>query len=580
MNIRAQLESRISAALTAAAGAEAPLPALVAPAANAKFGDYQANGVMAAAKRARCNPRELAGKVLDTLDLADLAEKVEIAGPGFINITLRDDYLAAGATIAADDDRLDVAAAERPRTVVVDYSSPNLAKEMHVGHLRSTIIGDSLANVLEFLEHKVIRQNHVGDWGTQFGMLLAYMDRMRGTPEEQSLADLEGFYRRAKQLFDMDPDFAKTAREYVVKLQAGDKAVGETWALYRKTSLSHCAHVYRRLGVGTKLAGIECAKGESSYRDRIESVINDLQHLGMLEESEGALCVFPKGFKGHNDERLPFIIRKSDGGYLYATTDLAAVQYRTSKLKADRILYVTDSRQALHFAQLFAVAREAEFASENVSLEHVAFGMMLGSDGRPFKTREGGTVKLTDLLDEAVERAAVVVEQKSPDLPAKAKEKIARAVGIGAVKYADLSMDRTSDYKFTWEKMLALQGNTAPYMQYAYARVRSIFRKGAADADALRGTAIALAEPAERDLAKRLLRLEEILTAVAAECKPNILTTYLFELASEFSTFYETCPVLKADPATRASRLRLCDLTARTIRTGLALLGIDVIEQM
>jgi len=579
MNIRAQLENRISAALTVAAGAEA-LPALVAPAANPKFGDYQANGVMAAAKRGKCNPRELAAKVLEALDLSEEAEKVEIAGPGFINITLRDDYLAAGATAAADDDRLAVAAAEQPQTVVVDYSSPNLAKEMHVGHLRSTIIGDSLANVLEFLRHNVIRQNHVGDWGTQFGMLLAYMDRIRGTEEEQSLADLEDFYRRAKQLFDMDPDFAKTAREYVVKLQSGDKSVGETWARYRKTSLSHCASVYRRLGVGTKLAGRECVKGESWYQHRIESVINDLQHLGMLEESNGALCVFPTGFKGQDDERLPFIIRKSDGGYLYATTDLAAVRYRTGELGAKRILYVTDSRQTLHFAQLFAVAREARFADDAVSLEYIPFGMMLGSDGRPFKTREGGTVKLSDLLDEAVERAAAVVEQKSPDLAADEKAEIARAVGIGAVKYADLSMDRTSDYKFSWEKMLALQGNTAPYMQYAYARVRSIFRKGSADADALRGTPITLAGPAERALARRLLRLEEILAAVAAECKPNILTTYLFELASEFSTFYETCPVLKADPPTRASRLRLCDLTARTIRTGLALLGIDVIEQM
>lgn len=602
MNIRAELERRISQALTDAAGTAAPLPALVGPAANARFGDYQANGVMAAAKAARANPRELAAKVVEALDLADLAEKVEIAGPGFLNITLSRAFLERQSARAAADDHLDVAPADAPQTVVVDYSGPNLAKEMHVGHLRSTIIGDALANTLEFLGHTVRRQNHVGDWGTQFGMLAAYMGRidkadagrLDAITRTVRINDLEEFYREAKQLFDKDEEFRRQAREYVFKLQSGDphdrtvSKIRQDWEHFRKLSLDRCAEVYQKLGINlcryeNPPDSVErplIVRGESAYNDDLPEVVEELASKGLLTESQGAQCVFLEQFKGKDGEPLPVIVRKSDGGYLYATTDLAALRYRANVLGADRILYVTDARQALHFAQVFAVARQAGFVGAGVSLEHVPFGVMLGPDGRPFKTREGGTVKLMDLLTEAEQRAAAVVAEKNPDLPDAQRQAIARTVGIGAVKYADLSMDRTSDYKFSWEKMLSFQGNTAPYMQYAYARIRSIFRKGEQEAGDVAAAAIVLAEPAERELARKLLGLEETLAAVASDGKPNALTGYLYDLATAFTAFYEGCPVLKADPATRASRLRLCDLTARTIKLGLGLLGIEVIEQM
>jgi len=581
MNIRTELENRISAALTAAADSDAPLPALIQPSANPKFGDYQANGVMAAAKQAKCNPRDLAAKVLEQLDLADIAENVEIAGPGFINITLSADYLAAHIVRAAADDRLDVPTSRAGNTVVIDYSHPNIAKEMHVGHLRGTIIGDSIARVLEFLGNTVIRQNHVGEWGTQFGMLIAHFEQQQEQGiGELSISDLEEFYRQAKQRFDSDEDFADRARQTVVRLQSGDEKVVADWRQIIRQSLLHCQQNYELLGVSLTE---EHVRGESAYNDDLPTVIADLDAAGLLTESEGAKCVFLEGkqFQGPEGEPVPVIVQKSDGGFLYATTDLAAIRYRAADLQADRILYVTDARQTFHFAQVFAVAKAAGFFSEKASVEHIPFGVMLGENGRPFKTREGELVKLADLLTEAVDRAATVVAEKNPDLPAAEAEQVARAVGIGAVKYADLSMDRTSDYKFSWDKMLAFQGNTAPYMQYAYARVQSIFRKGAEEAGNLGDAPITLAEPAERELAKRLLRLEEILAAVAAECRPNILTGYLFDLAQTFSGFYESCPVLKANSdAVRASRLRLCDLTARTIKLGLDLLGIDVIEQM
>ncbi len=588
MNFRQQLEQRISAALSAAAGSDAPLPAIVKPAGNPKFGDYQANGVMAAAKAARTNPRALAEQVLARLDLSDLAETVEVAGPGFLNIALSRETLRRETARAADDPRLDVAPVADPQTVVVDYSAPNLAKEMHVGHLRSTIIGDALARTLEFLGHRVVRQNHVGDWGTQFGMLVAYESEVI---REQGLADLESgqtrmryphipdmeeFYRQAKQRYDADPDFAEKAREYVVRLQGGDRRVLQYWEVVREQSLRHAKEVYAALNVSLTDGDI---RGESAYNDDLSRVVADLEKAGLLTTSEGARCVFLDEFKGKEGEPLPVIVQKSDGGYLYATTDLAALRYRAGVLHADRVLYLIDSRQALHLAQVFAVGRKAGFVPEPISLEHIAFGTMQDESGRPFKTRTGGTVKLMDLLNEAIERAFAVVAEKSPDLPAEQQQSIARAVGIGAVKYADLAMDRTSDYKFSFDRMLSLQGNTAPYMQYAYARVRSIFRKGQQEAGELTG-GIELAEPAERELAVRILRLEEVLAAVASECKPNILTGYLFELATAFSTFYESCPVLKTEPALRASRLRLCDLTARVIARGLELLGIEVIEQM
>ncbi len=579
MAIRTQLESRLSQALSAVVG-EA-VPAIVQPSANPAFGDYQANGVMAAAKRARRNPRELAAQVLETLDLSDLAASMEVAGPGFINITLRPAVLADAVARADDDPRLNVPALGAGQTVVVDYSSPNLAKEMHVGHLPSTIIGDCLARVLAFLGCDVIRQNHVGDWGTQFGMLIAYFEQQREEGiADLSIADMEAFYRRAKERFDTDAAFAERARRAVVKLQGGDPRVNADWREIIKQSLAHCREVYDLLGVSLTDADV---RGESAYNDDLPAVVADLDAAGLLTESEGAKCVFldDDAFRGPEGEPVPVIVRKSDGGYLYATTDLAALRYRCRTLGATRILYLTDARQAFHFAQVFAVARAAGFVGEGVSLEHVPFGVILRSDGRPFKTREGETVKLADLLHEAVDRAAAVVAEKNPDLPADQAARVARAVGIGAVKYAALSMDRNSDYKFSWERMLSFQGNTAPYLQYAYARVQSIFRKGAATLGDLARRPVIIGETAEKDLAKRLCRFEEVLAAVAAENRPNILTGYLYDLAQAFSGFYETCPVLQAgDDATRASRLRLCDVTARTIKQGLKLLGIEVIEQM
>lgn len=616
MNLKQQLEQRISAALAAAGAADCA--ALVGVSANAKFGDYQANGVMAAAKKLKLNPRQLADKVVAALgegaehDITDLAGKIEVAGPGFINITISDALLHSEVARAAGDERLDVAKVTQPQTVVVDYSAPNLAKEMHVGHLRSTIIGDAIANVLEFLGHNVIRQNHVGDYGTQFGMLIAYMDLLATEGGEgaaqSSLSDLEDFYRKARKRFDDDAAFADMARQYVVRLQSGDADTVTKWKRFLELSLAHCRQVYSRLNVNLR---DEHIRGESSYGDALAGVVADLDKAGLLKESQGAQCVFLDGYANKEGEPLPLIVQKSDEGYLYATTDLAAIRYRLSQLHADRVLYVVGSPQSQHFAMVFDVARQAGFASADVSLEHISFGTMLGQDGKPFKTRVGGTVKLAGLLDEAHERAFVLVSEKNADEVAagrselmsdEKKHEIAEAVGIGAVKYADLSMDRTSDYKFAWEKMIALQGNTAPYMQYAYARIRSIFRKDEAGRTFSSGGLVAsapglvasanqlederklktiqLIEPAEIALGKAILRFEEVLQAVATEAKPNMLTAYLYDLAGAFTTFYENCPVLKSDEPVRSSRLALCDLTARTIKKGLELLGIRVIEQM
>ncbi|MFW6133170.1 MAG: arginine--tRNA ligase [Planctomycetota bacterium] len=581
MNIRRTLESRLARALD-----EVGLggPALVGPATRPEFGDYQANGCMAAAKRAGGNPRQLAERVADAADLSDIAEPPQVAGPGFINITLRREFLEQHLGEAVSDPRLAVAPAEKPRTVVVDYSAPNLAKEMHVGHLRSTIIGDALVRVLEFLGHDVIRQNHVGDWGTQFGMLTAYMDESRqvGMEAGQTIADMEAFYQAAKRRFDEDADFADRARSYVVKLQGGDEHVLGVWRQVVDQSLRHAQEVYDRLGVTLER---EHVRGESAYNDDLPQVLADLEAAGLLTVSQGAKCVFLEQFKGTDGEALPLIVQKSDGGYLYATTDLAALRYRVRHLRADRVLYVTDSRQALHFQQVFAVARAAGFAPDDVALEHVPFGMMLGENRQPFRTRQGGTVKLTDLLDEAVQRARALVAEKNPGLDAAEQDAVAEAVGIGGVKYADLSQNRASDYVFSWDKMLSLDGNTAPYLQYAYARVRSIFRKGggseriAAD-DEHRAAEVRLSESDERALGVKLVQFPETLDAVARESLPNLLCAYLYDLAGAFMGFYESCPVLKAEADLRASRLALCDLTARTIATGLDLLGIATLERM
>ena len=565
------LDLRFSAALAAVGCVGAP--AVVQPSGRPEFGDYQANGMMGAAKARKMNPRQLAEQVMAVLDLVGIANKIEIAGPGFINITLAPEFLAQRLMAALGREDL---AVPHPvsECVVVDYSSPNLAKEMHVGHLRSTIIGDALARVTRFLGHKVIAQNHVGDWGTQFGMLTAFLiESERAGAEPLALNDLEDFYRRAKLRFDEDPAFADRARDYVVKLQGGDAQVNALWQRFLDVSLHHCEVVYAKLGVGLERADV---RGESAYNDDLAVVVADLQAKALAVESAGAQVVFLDEFKGKDGNPAAFIVRKQDGGYLYATTDLAAVRYRVAQLQADRVLYVVDARQSLHFQQLFSLSRKAGYATESTRLEHVGFGVMLGEDGKPFKTRSGGTVKLVELLDEAEERAFAVVSEKNPDLVESIRRHVAHTVGIGAVKYADLSKNRNSDYVFSWDSMLAFEGNTAPYLQYAYTRIAGVFRKAEGDV----GAEIILLDPAERLLALEIARFADAVYSVAREAAPHFLCAYLYTLATQFMRFYEACPVLKSEGELRASRLTLCRLTADTLRTGLGLLGIDVLENM
>ncbi|WP_348945705.1 arginine--tRNA ligase [Chitinibacter sp. FCG-7] len=572
LTISQLLAQRVEAALAAAGAAGAP--AVIQPSGKPEFGDFQANGVMGAAKAAKTNPRELAAKVVAALDLAGIADQVEIAGPGFINIHLAPSFLAQRLDAARSDDALGIIKPASQK-VMVEYSSPNLAKEMHVGHLRSTIIGDAIARVLAFAGHDVQRCNHVGDWGTQFGMLVAYLVETRKSGDaDLELADLENFYRKSKVRFDEDAAFADTARQYVVKLQGGDAEVLALWKQFVEVSMHHCQAVYDKLGVGLDLAAV---RGESAYNDDLPVVVSDLKAAGLLEESQGAQVVFLPEFKNPEGEAQAMIIQKKDGGYLYATTDLAAIRYRHRSLDLKRVVYVVDARQSLHFQQLFTLSRKAGFAPADMALEHVAFGTMMGEDGKPFKTRSGDTVKLVELLDEAVERAYMLVSQKNPDLAEDTRRSIAQAVGIGAVKYADLSKNRTSDYIFNWDTMLAFEGNTAPYLQYSYTRVASVFRKvGEFDSSA----AIVIAEPAEKQLALQLAQFDEVIAFVSDTCQPHQLCAYLFNLAQQFSRFYEACPILSAEGAVRDSRLALAALTARTMKTGLSLLGIAVLEEM
>ena len=579
MNIRKILNEKISQALHDA-GAENS-PAVVKVSARPEFGDYQANGIMGAAKKLKMNPRDLAAKVLEKLDLSGIVDKLEVAGPGFINIHLKNEWLQAETEKTLSSEHLGIEKTSSPETVVIDYSAPNLAKEMHVGHLRSTIIGDSIARVLDFSGHKVIRQNHVGDWGTQFGMLLTFFEEQsrsgQGTDISIQLADLEKFYQAAKVRFDEDQEFAKTARENVVKLQAGDTKFLKLWKQFIDTSLDHCDAIYKVLGV---LLTRDDVMPESAYNDDLANVIQDLDKAKLLTKDQGAQCVFLDEFKGKDDKTIPMIVQKSDGGYLYATTDLAALRYRHNKLAMDRGLYLVDARQSLHLKQVFAVGKKAGFLPEITQLEHMAFGTMMGKDGTPFKTRSGGTVKLIDLLDEAQSRAFDLVSKKNPDLDEASRKSIAKTVGIGAVKYADLSKNRTSDYIFNWDTMLSFEGNTAPYLQYAYTRIQSIFRKADYNAQENADYKILLTEPAERQLAIKLQQLVEAIEIVAKDGTPNILCNYLYELAGNFMTFYEACPIMKAEGDLKQSRLQLSQLTADTLKTGLNLLGIDVMQRM
>ena len=668
MNLHQTVEREAAAAFAAAGIADSPV--VLQPTKNAEHGDFQINGVMGAAKKAKQNPRELAQKVAEALAGNAVIESAEVAGPGFINLRLRPEFLAQNIHVALNDARFGVAKTDKPQTVVIDYSSPNLAKEMHVGHLRSSIIGDSISRVLEFMGNTVVRQNHVGDWGTQFGMLVAYLVEQQKDNAAFELADLEQFYRAAKVRFDEDPAFADTAREYVVKLQGGDETVLALWKQFVDISLSHAQAVYDTLGL--KLRPEDVA-GESKYNDDLQPVVDDLVQKGLAVEDDGAKVVFLDEFKNKEGEPAAFIVQKQGGGFLYASTDLACLRYRIGRLKADRLLYVVDHRQALHFEQLFTTSRKAGYLPEDAKAEFIGFGTMMGKDGKPFKTRSGDTVKLVDLLTEAVERATALVKEKNPrnemedwadlandvlqdirDMEESYKEidkyiedieelgfepdkngisniqyssqsndkelekikenlsqvakdaksliisddgelrsrrspeyysetarkdiaKIARTVGIGAVKYADLSKNRTSDYVFDWDAMLSFEGNTAPYLQYAYTRVQSVFRK-AGEWDATAPTV--LTEPLEKQLAAELLKFEDVLQSVADTAYPHYLAAYLYQIATLFSRFYEACPILKSEGATRNSRLQLAKLTGDTLKQGLDLLGIDVLDVM
>ncbi|HGJ4729840.1 TPA: arginine--tRNA ligase [Salmonella enterica subsp. enterica serovar Mgulani] len=577
MNIQALLSEKVSQAMIAA-GAPADCEPQVRQSAKVQFGDYQANGMMAVAKKLGMAPRQLAEQVLTHLDLSGIASKVEIAGPGFINIFLEPAFLAEQVQQALASDRLGVSQPTR-QTIVVDYSAPNVAKEMHVGHLRSTIIGDAAVRTLEFLGHHVIRANHVGDWGTQFGMLIAWLEKQQQeNAGDMALADLEGFYRDAKKHYDEDEAFAERARNYVVKLQSGDTYFREMWRKLVDITMTQNQITYDRLNVTLTRDDV---MGESLYNPMLPGIVADLKAKGLAVESEGATVVFLDEFKNKEGDPMGVIIQKKDGGYLYTTTDIACAKYRYETLHADRVLYYIDSRQHQHLMQAWTIVRKAGYVPDSVPLEHNMFGMMLGKDGKPFKTRAGGTVKLADLLDEALERARRLVAEKNPDMPADELEKLANAVGIGAVKYADLSKNRTTDYIFDWDNMLAFEGNTAPYMQYAYTRVLSVFRKADIDEQALASAPVIISEDREAQLAARLLQFEETLTVVAREGTPHVMCAYLYDVAGLFSGFYEHCPILSAEnDAVRNSRLKLAQLTAKTLKLGLDTLGIETVERM
>lgn len=576
MNIQALLSEKVSQAMILA-GAPADCEPQVRQSAKVQFGDYQANGIMAVAKKLGQAPRQLAESVITHLDLKGIASKVEIAGPGFINIFLDRDWLAAQAKQALTQPRLGVAAVE-PQTIVVDYSAPNVAKEMHVGHVRSTIIGDAAVRTLSFLGHNVIRANHVGDWGTQFGMLIAYLEKQQNEHHEAiALADLEAFYREAKRTYDEDEAFAERARAYVVKLQGGDEYCRAMWKKLVDITMGQNQLIYDRLNVTLTRKDV---MGESLYNDMLPGIVEDLRAKGLAVTSEGATVVFLDEFKNKEGEPMGVIIQKKDGGYLYTTTDIACAKYRYETLKADRVLYYIDSRQHQHLQQAWTIVRKAGYVPESVPLEHHAFGMMLGKDGRPFKTRSGGTIKLADLLEEAHDRALALVREKNLEMSEAELQQLAEVVGIGAVKYADLSKSRTTDYIFDWDNMLAFEGNTAPYMQYAYTRVLSVFRKAGVDVDSI-DAPLAITEDREAQLATRLLQFEETITQVARDGTPHVMCAYLYDLAGLFSSFYEHCPILSAeDEATRQSRLQLAALTAKTLKQGLDTLGIKTVERM
>jgi arginyl-tRNA synthetase len=547
------------------------------------FADFQANVALPLGKRLGRPPREAATDLASQLNVSDISEPPEVSGPGFINFRLRDDWIAAQASLMLDDPRLGLEPAAKPQTVVVEYSSPNIAKEMHVGHLRTTIVGDAIARVLEFVGHRVIRDNHVGDWGTQFGMEIEYLlDVGEDSPQAALLrTDPNAFYQAARRKFDSDPEFADRARKRVVDLQGGDPGTLELWQEIVDLSLDYLHRIYGRLGVTLTDADI---RGESFYNDMLAGTVAALEARGIAVYSDGALCAFPPGFTGREGRPLPLIIRKRDGGYNYATTDLATIRYRIEELHVDRAIYVVGSDQALHFRMVFAVATQAGWIPDGADFEHAQIGLVLGTDGNRLRTRSGDNVQLSDLLTEAVDRArGILTELEAPGrFEPTELDAIAEAVGIGAVKYADLSTARESAYVFDWDRMISFRGNTGPYLQYATARIRSIFRRAGAEADPdIRGSRVAVTAAPERALALRLLDFGAVITQTGQTAEPHRLCAFLFDVASLFTTFYEECPVLKAEPETlRARRLALCALTLRVLTAGLGLLGVPVPEQM
>jgi arginyl-tRNA synthetase len=579
-----ELKNRFEQALIAAFGQDlAGTDPMLVPASNPKFGDYQSNAALSLTKKLGKPPRAIVEQIIQNLDIADICQPPQIAGPGFINLTIQPAYLEGQLSQIQTNSRLGVPTAKHLQRVVIDFSSPNIAKEMHVGHLRSTIIGDSIARILEFRGHDVLRLNHVGDWGTQFGMLIAYLreayPQALTTADALDLGDLVALYRQAKQRFDADEAFKKTAQQEVVQLQAGAEDTQRAWKLLCEQSRREFQVIYDLLDISLT------ERGESFYNPLLPGVVEDLEKLGLVVEDGGAKCVFLEGFTNKEGQPLPLIVQKSDGGYNYAATDLAAIRYRIQEDGGKRLIYVTDAGQATHFAQFFQVARRAGWIPDDVEVVHIPFGLVQGEDGKKLKTRSGETVRLRDLLDEAIARTRTDLENRIKEEGRQETTEfianVAQVVGISAVKYADLSQNRTSSYIFSYDKMLNLQGNTAPYMLYAYVRIQGISRKGDIDFEHLDPDAkIVLEEETELVLAKHLLQLSEIIGQVETDLLPNRLCQYLFELSQKFNQFYDRCPVLKAEKAQRTSRLVLCDLTAKTIKLGLSLLGIPVLERM
>jgi arginyl-tRNA synthetase len=552
-------------------------------ASNPQFGDFQSNIALTLSKQLKQQPRQIAEKIVTNLSFDGMCEAPSIAGPGFINIRLKSSFLESEINRLRSDERLGVPLPTRPKKVIVDMSSPNIAKEMHVGHLRSTIIGDSIARTYQFLGHKVLKLNHVGDWGTQFGMLICELKEKHPAALKESavldLGDLVAFYKQAKKHFDEDPKFQEEARQEVVKLQSGSPETVSAWKLLCDQSRKAFDDIYGLLDVQNLVE-----RGESFYNSMLADTVAELERKGLAVENEGAKCVFLDGYLNEEGKPLPLIVQKKDGGYNYATTDLASMRFRVNNDKADDMIYVVDAGQSLHFEMVTKVARKAGFIPEHVHVEHVPFGVVLGEDGKKLKTRSGETVRLQDLIDEAIAHAKRDMEprlkERGTTETEEFKDELARAIGIGAIKYADLSLNRMTNYVFSYDKMLSLQGNTAPYMMYAYVRVKGIARAGGINLDKLGDVSVKFEQPTELELAKQLLRLDDVLESVVQEFLPNRICEFLFDLSQKFNQFYEACPVLNAEEPTRTSRLILCDLTARTIRQGLTLLGIPIVERM